>query len=245
MADEDIVDFCLNTGNPGRTLSIDPGLDNLLAITNNFGEQPLLISGRVLKAVNQYYNKELARLKSAAELCNGRRITKKIRALTRKRNNRIKDAMHKISRWVKEYASRHEVRIVVMGHNKFQKQEISMSKKTNQSFVQIPMDMLRNQLKYKLNGAGILFVCTEESYTSKSDYLAGDEIPVYDGSQQEKYRFSGKRIRRGLYRHYDGSISNADINGAANIMRKVFPNVSKELWNRGLLDSPYRAKISY
>ena len=243
ISGEKLLEMCREITFPGKVLGIDPGVNNLLAVTNNFGEQPLLISGRIIKSINRYYNKELARLKSAAVRCNGRKITKRIRALTRKRNNRIKDAMHKISRWVKEYALSHNVKIVAMGHNRFQKQEASMGHKANQNFVQIPMEMLRKQLKYKLEEAGILFVSAEESYTSKSDYLAQDDIPVYGGQGYMCYPFSGKRVHRGLYRHYNGTVSNADINGAANILRKVFPNVPKELWNSGLLDSPYQVRI--
>ena len=241
FTEEDINALCGSSVIPVKVLGMDPGVNNLLAVTNNFGEQPFLINGRWLKAVNQYYNKELARLKSAAELCNGKKTTRRIRALTRKRNNRIKDAMHKISTWVARYAKDHDVKLVVMGHNKFQKQEVSMLKQNNQMFVQMPMDMLCRQLKYKLEEAGIMFVCTEEAYSSKSDYLAGDDVPEYVRGQH--HEFSGKRVHRGLYRHYNGTISNADINGAANIIRKVFPNVPKELWDRGLLDSPYLADV--
>ena len=244
-SNEEILFSCQEATHLERTLAIDPGVNNLLAITNNFGEQPVLVSGRILKSINQYYNKELARLRSTAALCNGKKTTKRIRVLTRKRNNRIKDSMHKISRWVKEYAVKNGARLVVMGHNKFQKQSSSMSRENNQTFVQLPMDMLIRQLQYKLAEAGILFVCTEESYTSQSDYLAQDAIPVCGSKSGEKSDFSGKRIRRGLYRHYDGTVSNADLNGAANIMRKVFPKVPRGLWDRGLLDSPYQAEISY
>ncbi|MCR4832027.1 MAG: transposase [Butyrivibrio sp.] len=94
-------------------------------------------------------------------------------------------------------------------------------------------------LRYKLAEYGIRFVLTEESYTSKADYLAKDYIPVYKKSRSESYSFSGKRIHRGLYRHYDGTITNADINGAANILRKVFPKVSQ--WDRGIVDMPCSA----
>ena len=85
---------------------------------------------------------------------------------------------------------------------------------------------------------GIKFVLTEESYTSKADFLAKDYIPVYKNSSGNHF-FSGKRIQRGLYRHYDGTITNADINGAANILRKVFPKVSQ--WDRGIVDMPCSA----
>ena len=96
-------------------------------------------------------------------------------------------------------------------------------------------------LKYKLEEYGIRLILTEESYTSKADFLAQDKIPVY-GENEEAVKFSGKRIKRGLYQHGNGAISNADINGAGNIMRKVFPNVTE--WGRGVVDTPYVVKVA-
>ena len=123
-----------------------------------------------------------------------------------------------------------------MGHNTYQKQEIGIGHVNNQNFVQIPMLIFADMLRYKLAEYGIKFALTEESYTSKADFLAGDVIPVYKKGEENKYSFSGTRIKRGLYRHYDGTITNADINGAANILRKVFPKVSQ--WDRGIVDMP-------
>ena len=110
---------------------------------------------------------------------------------------------------------------------------------TYNHFVQIPMLIFADMLRYKLAEYGIRFVLTEESYTSKADFLAKDYIPVYKENSPESYSFSGKQIQRGLYRHYDGTITNADINGAANILRKVFPKVSQ--WDRGIVDMPCSA----
>ena len=98
------------------------------------------------------------------------------------------------------------------------------------------MLIFADMLRYKLAEYGIKFVLTEESYTSKADFLAKDYIPVYKKNDSEGCSFSGKRIQRGLYRHYDGTITNADINGAANILRKVFLKVSQ--WDRGIVDMP-------
>jgi putative transposase len=39
--------------------------------------------------------------------------------------------------------------------------------------------------------------------------------------QQTEPQFSGKRVKRGLYRAADGRLLNADVNGSANIGRKV------------------------
>ncbi len=219
-----------------RIVAIDPGVDNLCAITNNFGDRPMLIKGSYLKSANHYYNKRLAALKSMAEMCNGRKTTNRIQRLTRRRNAIVSDTIHKVSRYITDYCKKHNVDIVVFGHNHGQKQNINIGASNNQNFVQLPFEKLIGKLRYKLAAAGVRLVVSEESYTSKADYLAMDAIPVYEEGVDTKYTFSGKRIARGLYRHYDGSVSNADINGSANTMRKVFPKVKQ--WDRGVVDTP-------
>jgi putative transposase len=102
-----------------------------------------------------------------------------------------------------------------------------MGKKNNQSFTTIPHTLLIQMIKYKAQRNGIRVLFTEESYTSKASFLDHDDIPVY-GEGDSKKSFSGKRIKRGLYRSKDGVIMNADVNGSANIMRKVFNNAFKE-----------------
>ncbi len=222
-----------------RVLAIDPGTDNVAAVVNNFGARPFVIKGGVIKSINQYYNKEMARLSACAMTCNKRFRTRRMSAITEKRNRRIKDQFHKISRYMADYARDNKVDVVVMGHNVFQKQETDMGHMNNQNFVQIPMLIFADMLRYKLAEYGIEFALTEESYTSKADFLAKDEIPVYHKGDGAQYLFSGKRIKRGLYRHYDGTVTNADINGAANILRKVFPKVTQ--WDRGIVDMPCSA----
>ncbi len=233
--DEVIKELCDTNDVSGiRILGIDPGTENLAAVVNNFGEHPFLIKGTILKSVNQWYNKELARLKSCAKLCNNRLTTKQIRIITAKRNRIIKDLMHKASRMIADYAKEHHVDYVVMGHNVFQKQAINIGHTNNQNFVQIPFNVFAGMLRYKLAEYGIVFVLTEEAYTSKSDFLAMDDLPVF--KEGEHHDFSGKRIKRGLYCHHDGTITNADLNGAANVIRKVFPKVAQ--WDRGIVDMP-------
>ena len=222
-----------------RVMAIDPGTDNIAAVANTFGARPFVIKGGVIKSINQLYNKVMKRLSSCAMTCNKRYRTRKMNALTEKRNRRIKDQFHKVSRQLADYARDNHVDVVVMGHNTYQKQEIGIGHVNNQNFVQIPMLIFADMLRYKLAEYGIRFVLTEESYTSKADYLAKDYIPVYKKNSSGNYFFSGKRIQRGLYRHYDGTITNADINGAANILRKVFPKVSQ--WDRGIVDMPCSA----
>ena len=238
MADKDILSELsdIEDINDLRVMAIDPGTDNIVAVVNTFRARPFVIKGGVIKSINQFYNKEMKRLSSCAMICNNRYRTRKMNALTEKRNRRIKDQFHKVSRQLAAYAMDNHVDVVVMGHNTYQKQEIGIGHVNNQNFVQIPMLIFADMLRYKLAEYGIKFVLTEESYTSKADFLAKDYIPVYKKNCSDSYSFSGKRIKRGLYRHYDGTITNADINGAANILRKVFPKVSQ--WDRGIVDMP-------
>ena len=227
--------------NPYRVASIDPGTNNFCAVTNNFGAQPFLIRGGIVKSENRFYNKQLAKFRADAKKCNDTFSTKRINRLHGRRNRIIKDQMHKISRKITDWAVENEVKLVVLGHNVFQKQRIHMGHENNQNFVQIPFQVFAGMLKYKLYEKGIAFLETEEAYTSKADFLARDPVPRYEKSEKP-VKMSGERQKRGLYRHKDGSISNADINGAANIMRKVFPTVTE--WDRGLVDRPYAVRIA-
>ena len=224
-----------------RAAAIDPGTNNFCAVTNNFGEQTFLIKGGIIKSENRYYNKILAELRSKAKKCNGVFSTKRISRLHDRRNRRIRDWMHKISRAIVRWAQENEVDLVVMGHNVFQKQKINTGHTNNQNFVQIPFAVFAGMLAYKLKEKGIAFLETEEAYTSRADYLAGDPLPQYKNKQEPPF-MSGKRIHRGLYQHGNGKISNADINGAANILRKVFPNVTE--WDSGVVDTPYAVRIA-
>lgn len=242
-SDEEIIAMLKKKNNLDgyRFLGIDPGVNNFCAVTNSFGETPFLLSGRFLKSVNRYYNKKLAELREKAMRCNDRYSTRRIGRLHDKRNRIIKDLMHKYSRFIVAYAAEKKVDYVILGHNKLQKQKADMGKQNNQSFVQIPFLQFADMLRYKLEEYGIRLILTEESYTSKADFLAMDQIPVY-GKEESDVSFSGKRIKRGLYQHRDGSISNADINGAGNTMRKVLPNVTE--WDRGVVDTPYAVRAA-
>ena len=96
-----------------------------------------------------------------------------------------------------------------------------MSKQSNQKFVSIPYQMLLQQLKYKCENVGIKYIETEESYSSGTSFLDGEE-PVkrnYDKS---------RRIERGLFRSNSGLLTNSDVNGSLQIMMKVFPNAFNE-----------------
>lgn len=220
-----------------RYFSIDPGLNNIVSIYNNIGIRPLLYNGRPIKSINQYYNKTTAKLRS--ELPTNVKTSKRLKQLSLKRNNKIEYEMHKISTHIINEAVKNNISKIFIGNNKGWKKGIKIGRRNNQNFVNIPHTKLFNQLSYKglLNGIEVIF--TEESYTSKASFFDKDELPIYDES--DSYKFSGRRIKRGLYKDSKGNIWNADLNGAANIMRKCSDKAykgirkTKELMKRPIL----------
>lgn len=206
---------------PNSVAGVDIGLNNLAVVTSNLeGLRPLLINGKPLKAINQYYNKKKARLQS---LLKGKAQTsRQIQQLSAKRANQVDSYLHKASRWIVNHLIDNKIETLVIGKNEGWKQESNMGKRNNQQFVSIPHARLVEMLQYKADLVGIKVVLTEESYTSKASFLDNDPIPVY-GKKEESVKFSGKRICRGLYKSADGTIINADVNGSLNIVRKVFP----------------------
>ena len=202
----------------GRVMSIDLGLDNLATVVTNTGLQPILVNGKGLKSHNQYYNKQKAHYQRIAKQMNGKNYTNRLHQLTRKRNFKIDDALHKISRFIVNLALENDITTIVIGNNKNWKQSISLGKQTNQSFVTIPHRKLIEKIVYKAQLQGIRVICTEESYTSGTSFL-DDESPM------KEFYDKKRRIHRGLFRSNQGMFINADVNAGYQIMKKVFPNV--------------------
>jgi putative transposase len=215
--------------NPAYYAGIDIGMNNLVALTSNKpGFRPVLVNGRPVKSINQFYNKRKAELQS---ILRRKGTTKRMERLTTKRNRRIDHYMHTASKRVVDLLVKEGIGVLVIGKNDGWKQEANMGKRTNQNFVQIPHARFIAMLTYKAELVGIRVQVTEESYTSKASLLDLDPLPVRDpkNNGDEKHTFSGKRIKRGLYRASDGRKVNADINGSGNIIRKVAPDAFSEV----------------
>ena len=204
-----------------RIASIDLGVDNLVTMTNNIGLNPIIINGKGIKSINQYYNKRLAKEKSLLKIRHGKDWSKKLDAITFKRYQRIKNYMHNTNSYIVKWCVENEIDTLVVGKNKEWKQNTSMSKGSNQKFVDIPYQMLLLQLKYKCENVGIKYIETEESYSSGTSFLDGEE-PI-----KQNYDKS-RRIERGLFRTNKGILINSDVNGSLQIMMKVFPNAFNE-----------------
>jgi len=197
-------------------LGIDLGIDNLAALASNQpGFVPLLVNGKPLKSINQWYNKELARLTVA--LPAGQYTSKRIQCLTHKRNCQINAYLHVASRRIIEFMTLMGLGTLVIGKNDGWKQDVNLGSRTNQNFVQIPHTRFINMLTYKAQLMGITVLTTEESYTSKCSFLDGETVCKHE-------QYAGKRVKRGLFRASDGRLISADVNAAYNIVRKVIPN---------------------
>ena len=200
----------------GRYIGIDLGLDNFVTITNNCGLIPLVINGKGLKSINQYYNKQISHYRAIAKRINKLDYTNKMRKLTFKRNNKVEDYIHKASRFLVNYCKNNKINTIIIGNNKNWKQNSKMNKKVNQNFINTPYYNFIQKVKYKAEESGIKVVITEESYTSGTSFL-DNELPI-----KENYNKS-RRKYRGLFISNNGIKINADVNGAYQIIKKVFP----------------------
>ena len=195
----------------GRYAAVDLGLNNLATISSNV-EKPFIINGRPLKSINQRWNKHKANLQSC--LTSNKKSSKQIILITNKRNNRVKDYLHKSSRKIVNFLVSKNISTLVIGYNEEWKQNISIGKVNNQSFTSIPFHSFIQQLEYKCKLEGIKVVLTEESYTSKCSFLDNEPLGKKDS-------YLGKRVKRGLFRSAKNKIINADLNGSLNILKKV------------------------
>ena len=196
----------------GRIAAIDIGVDNLITMSNNINESPLIINGKILKSINQKYNKEKAKIQSELMKCNEKSWSKKLDNLTFKRFCRVKNYMHNASALIIKWCVENNIDTLVVGKNDTWKQE----KKHMQNFTSIPYEMLLGQLQYKCENAGIKYIEVNEAYTSGTSYL-DNEAPIKENYNKER------RVQRGLFQAKN-TLINADVNGSLQIMRKVFPD---------------------
>ena len=231
----------LNTNN---ALALDLGVNNLVTAVSNSGKS-FIIDGKKLKSINQWYNKQNARLQSVKDKQHfGRKPTNRQRAICRDRNNKVNDYMNKAARKIIDYCIKNDIGTLVVGYNETFQKSSHMGKQNNQSFVNIPYGQLRFKLEYLCELNGITYVKQEESYTSKASFWDKDNIPVYNNDNPQSYVFSGKRIHRGMYQCANGKCLNADVNGALNIMRKSNVVSLNTLYARGEVDTPVRIRIA-
>lgn len=231
----------LNTNN---ALTLDLGINNLVTAVSSKGKS-FIIDGRRLKSINQWFNKENARLQSIKDKQHfGKKTTNRQKTIARNRNNKVNDYMNKAACKVIDYCIANDIGTLIVGYNETFQRNSNIGKQNNQNFVNIPYGLLRSKLEYLCELNDIIFVKQEESYTSKASFWDKDDLPVYNADNPTEYPFSGKRVHRGLYKTANGKTFNADINGALNIMRKSSVVDMNILYGRGEVDTPVRIRIA-
>ena len=231
----------LNTDN---ALALDLGINNLVTAVSSKGES-FIIDGRRLKSINQWFNKENARLQSIKDKQHfGKKTTNRQKAIARDRNNKVNDYMNKAARKIIDYCIVNDIGTLVVGYNETFQRTSYIGRRNNQNFVNIPYGKLRDKLEYLCRLNGIVFVKQEESYTSKASFWDKDDIPVYNADNPKEYQFSGLRKHRGLYKTAGGKTFNADVNVAMNIMPKSNVVSLRAIYDRGDVDTPVRRSVA-
>jgi len=208
----------------GHYLSIDLGLHNLMTCYDS-GNGNSFIIGRKYLSIEHRYHKEISRVQSRwyqEQHQKGVRYpktSKHIQKLYEKKNNSVRDYLHKVTHYVVSYCKEQEIHRVVIGDIRNIRKEKDLGKKTNQKLHGFPYERVYMQLEYKLKKEGIVLIRQEESYTSQCSPKS-PEI-------SRKYAEKKNRRNRGLYRDGD-EVYNADAVGAYNILRKHMENTERE-----------------
>ena len=227
-----------------HALAIDFGINNLATCVTSKGRS-FIIDGKKLKSINQWFNKENARLQSIKDKQKyGKKPTLRQKYLYNSRNNKVNDYMSKTARKIINYCLENNIGTLVCGYNETFQRNSNIGKANNQTFVNIPFGKLREKLEYLCKLYNLRFVEQEESYTSKSSFFDMDILPKFEADKPQTYSFLGKRIKRGLYQTSKGYIFNADVNGALNILRKSNVVDLEVLYSRGEVDTPARIRIA-
>ncbi len=236
--------------NINRVASIDLGVNNLATLVDsemgNENRVPLIINGKAVKSINQYYNKQRAVIQKQLALTYNTYTSKELVKITDIRNQKIEDFLHKASRFIVRYCLSNKIGHLVIGYNPEWKQAVNLSKRNNQNFVQIPFLRLIRLISYKAQLVGIQVTIKEESYTSKCSSLDLETI-----SKHEDHAYAGKRIKRGLFVSALRILINSDVNGALNILRKVigdtfllpFIQVARLIPSSGYLSYPLKVYL--
>jgi len=219
---------------------IDIGLDNLVSVVSDSPElKSFIVSGKELKSYNRWFNKKVAEIRSHIDrvlnMVREEKDEEKRRSLERHyqwlrrylwnlykaRERKLDTWMHQVTRRLVDLLYQTGHRMVYVGKNAIDKNEIPFSKVVNQNYVCIPHRKLVNMLRYKCEELGIQVMEVDERYTSKASPISDDVVKIQSKKVNgEEVVFSGKRVHRGLYKDLSlGKVFNADLVGAMNILK--------------------------
>lgn len=229
----------LNTSN---ALAIDFGVDNFATCVTSEGES-FIIDGRKVKSINQWYNKENARLSSIKDHQKILSCTSKQRIVAYNRERKIQAFIYASTKYIVDYCLDRQIGNIVVGYNSGFQDKVNLGRVNNQIFARLPYGKFKSRLNYLCTLYGIIYTEQEESYTSKASFWDKDELPTWNPLSPKQGKFSGRRIKRGLYKTSDGKLLNADVNGALNILRKSNVVSLEGLYSRGATQVPVRIRL--
>ena len=224
-----------------KAIAIDFGLNNLATVVSTTQES-FIIDGRWLKSKNQWFNKRRASLVSHKDKQGIKGLTKQLAWISYRRKNQVNDYLNKAARYIINFCISRKIGTVIVGYNPTLKLFSNLGKRNNQNFVNIPIFTLRSKLESLCERYGLNYVEQEESYTSKASAVDRDEMPVYNADNPVKPKFSGRRVKRGLYKTKVGHLINADANGGLNIGFKSKHNGFARV-SRVCLTQPVRVNV--
>ena len=211
---------------PAGSLLVDLGVARLVTCLDDANLRSFFIDGGMAKSIltrgAKWTGKAQAERKAGAR--HGKR---QVQAIAARSARQMEDLMKKVALLLVTYAVEHQLKRLVVGRNPDWKQFVDLGAQQNQIFTHIPHGKLLAALRTKCARAGIDFVETEESYTSKTDHVALELM----GPKPDGYHWLGSRSSRGSFRSSVGLTLQADVNGCLGLGRKV----GGEAWLRDLL----------
>jgi putative transposase len=198
------------TGN--NTCAIDLGEIHAITTIDSNGNS-LIITGREIRSIQRFQNKEYGKLQSKISRCKKgsnqyKKYRKAIINLKSKTNAKKKNCFHKISKMFVDYCINNNIKTVVIGDltkfnmNLDQRKE---RKGNKQRLVQWTHGILIYYLTYKLKNEGIELKTISEAYTSQTCPSCGNRY---------------KPINRNYICKKCGYTQHRDIVGAMNIYEK-------------------------
>ena len=211
-------------------LSIDLGLNNFATCVSTAGPA-FIIEGKGLKSFNRWWNMVKAKLQSVYDK-QGIKMGRKMAWLLRRRKNIVNNFMNQAVNYIVKFCLAHKIGNIVVGELKNIKQHLNLGKINNQNFQHIPLGLFKQKLRSKCEYYGIKYHEVDEAHTSQTCARCGDLN-------------RNNRKHRGLYIcRRCGSVLNADINGALNILRKVAGDSPvRAIVGSGRVNRPVRIRV--
>ena len=224
-----------------RYLSIDLGVHNLMTCLNSATGESFIV-GRKYLSLCRYYNKEIARVQSqwsAIQYGHGikhPKSSKHIGKLHERKNNAIRDYLHKVTRHIVTYCKDNNIHTVIVGDITGIREDKNFGHVINQNFHALPYRKIFTMLQYKLSMEGVNVIQRKESYSSQCSPLSPEV--------SKRYAMKENRVKRGQYK--DGECTwNADCVGAYNILRLYLKDAGRPmLLFPHEIKSPYIAKVA-